>query len=78
MDRDKLIKQLFIGKIAGIIGVEETTKLLKDATESIDSVLKSRKADVSGEFICRSCGKDKNEFPNDICEDCTLKSFDSK
>jgi phage gp36-like protein len=48
MDREKLIKQLFVGKVAEIIGTEKTTELLKDATVVIDEMLKSRKADVSG------------------------------
>jgi GTP cyclohydrolase I len=47
MDREKLIKQLFIGKVADIIGFEKTTELLKEATNEIDKMIKSRKADVS-------------------------------
>jgi hypothetical protein len=47
MDREKLIKQLFVGKVAEIIGTEKTTELLKEATVAIDEMLKSRKADVS-------------------------------
>jgi len=48
MDREKLIKQLLVGKVAEIIGTEKTTELLKEATVAIDEMLKSRKADVSG------------------------------
>lgn len=48
MDREKLIKQLFVGKVTEIIGNEKTTELLKEATIAIDEMLKSRKADVSG------------------------------
>lgn len=48
MDREKLIKQLFVGKVTEIIGTEKTTELLKEATIAIDGMLKSRKADVSG------------------------------
>lgn len=48
MDREKLIKQLFVGKVTEIIGTEKTTELLKEATVAIDEMLKSRKADVSG------------------------------
>lgn len=47
MDREKLIKQLFVGKVTEIIGTEKTMELLKDATVAIDDMLKSRKADVS-------------------------------
>jgi hypothetical protein len=48
MDREKLIKQLFVGKVTEIIGTEKTTELLKEATIAIDEMLKSRKADVIG------------------------------
>lgn len=48
MDREKLIKQLFVGKVTEIIGTEKTTELLKEATVAIDEMLKSCKADVSG------------------------------
>ena len=44
MDREKLIKQLFVGKVSEIIGTEKTTELLKEATVAIDDMLKSRKA----------------------------------
>lgn len=47
MDREKLIKQLFVGKITEIIGTEKTTELLKEATIAIDEMLKLCKADVS-------------------------------
>ncbi|MFN5417289.1 MAG: hypothetical protein ACK5B9_09555 [Flavobacteriia bacterium] len=46
MDREKLIKQLFIGKVADIIGNQKTTELLKESTFVIDEMIKSRKADV--------------------------------
>ena len=74
MDREKLIKQLVVGKVAEIIGTEKTIELLKEATIAIDKMLKSRKADVSGECehpywsvvtkcfgeinYCTKCGKD--------------------
>lgn len=48
MDREKLIKQLFVGKVTEIIGTEKATELLKEATVAIDDMLKSRQADVSG------------------------------
>jgi hypothetical protein len=71
MDREKLIKQLFVGKVAEIIGTEKTTGLLKEATVAIDGMIKAHQADFitsvcdyerhdkelkeTGE--CRSCGK---------------------
>lgn len=32
-------------------------------------------ADVSGQFVCKECNKNKEEWMNGICEDCTLKGF---
>ncbi len=34
MDRQKLIHQLFIGKVADVLGIEKTTELLKEAKEA--------------------------------------------
>lgn len=66
MDREKLIKQLFVGKVTEIIGTEKTTELLKEATVAIDEMLKSRKADVIKSVCddddesryCYYCGKE--------------------
>lgn len=41
MDRQKLIKQLLVGKVSDIIGIEKTTELLKESTVAIDEMLKS-------------------------------------
>jgi hypothetical protein len=41
MDREKLIKQLFIGKVSDIIGIEKTIELLKESTVAIDEMIKS-------------------------------------
>lgn len=35
MDKQKLIHQLFIGKVTDVIGVRKTIKLLKEATDEI-------------------------------------------
>ena len=40
MDKQKLIHQLFIGKVAEILGVEKTTKLLKEAKRVINEMEK--------------------------------------
>ena len=40
LNREKLIHQLFIGKVCEIIGTEQATKLLKEATEAIDELIK--------------------------------------
>jgi len=34
MDKKDLIMQLFIGKVADVIGIKETTNLLKEANEA--------------------------------------------
>ena len=36
MDNQKLIYQLFIGKVADVLGVEKTTELLKETKEFVD------------------------------------------
>lgn len=38
MDKQKLIKQLFVGKVSDIIGIEKTTELLKEATDAISAI----------------------------------------
>jgi len=36
MDRQKLIHQLFVGKVTEIIGYEKTMALLRESTEAFD------------------------------------------
>ncbi len=36
MDKDKLVHQLFIGKVSDVIGNEKTRTLLKEAKEAFD------------------------------------------
>lgn len=36
MDKDKLIHQLFIGKVSEVIGFDKTTELLKESIEAIN------------------------------------------
>lgn len=71
MDREKLIKQLFIGKVADIIGTQKTTELLKESTFVIDEMIKSRKADVikNEVSVCGMKGKGfcPYERTNGIC-----------
>ena len=40
IDEEKLIRQLFIGKVSELIGQEKTVELLKEATEAIKPHLK--------------------------------------
>jgi len=60
MDKEKLIKQLFIGKVAEIIGTEKTAKLLNEATVTIYEMFKSRKG-ISCNSVC-SCGNVHSSF----------------
>ena len=38
MDKKELIRHLFIGKVADVIGIEETTRLLKEANEAFKEI----------------------------------------
>ena len=42
INREKLIKQIFIGKVAEIIGHEKTLELLKESTMAIDDAINSK------------------------------------
>jgi len=42
MNKEKLIKQLFVGKVSDIIGFKKTTKLLKEATDAINAIIKRK------------------------------------
>lgn len=75
MDIQKLIHQLFIGKVADVLGMEKTTELLREAKEAfaIPSVVQQSeqfKCDngcdwysvghqLNGHQQCRKCGKQK-------------------
>jgi hypothetical protein len=36
--KDKLIHELFVGKVVGIIGFDKTLELLKESKEAINSI----------------------------------------
>ncbi|WP_156133243.1 hypothetical protein [Lacinutrix sp. Hel_I_90] len=36
VDKQRLIKELFVGKVSDVLGIEKTTKLLKEATDAIN------------------------------------------
>ena len=38
MDKKELIMHLFIGKVADIIGIEGTTRLLEEANEAFEEI----------------------------------------
>lgn len=64
MDRQKLIKQLFVGMVSEIIGFEKATELLKEATAAADNAIKASKADVSGSFSRLNDWFDMNAEPS--------------
>ena len=45
MNKQKLIHQLFIGKVADVIGFDKTTELLKEAIEAFKDVPEGIKQD---------------------------------
>lgn len=53
MDREKLIKQLFVGKVSEIIGSQKTTQLLRESTQQIDKMIKTNNNRDSP--ICDCC-----------------------
>lgn len=61
MDRQKLIHQLFIGKVAEVLGMEKTNELLNEAKEAfaIPNVKQQ-----SEQFYCSS--SDDGQYPR--CE----------
>lgn len=67
MEREKLIHQLFIGKVADIIGMDKTTELLKEVYDDV----KLHQPTVIGTLpLCNSCGKGKSFDINYNCFDC--------
>lgn len=38
MSKEKLIQQLFLGKVATLIGFDEATKLLKESKDAIEAL----------------------------------------
>ncbi len=46
MDRQKLIHQLFIGKVADVLGMKKTTELLKEAKEAFAIPVVSKQSEL--------------------------------
>ena len=46
MDKQKLIKQLFVGKVSDILGFEKITELLKEATDAINALDAGQKSPI--------------------------------
>ena len=42
MNKQKLIHELFIGKVSDAIGVEKTQALLKESKDAIDKLIKDK------------------------------------
>ena len=51
MDKKELIMHLFIGKVADIIGIEETTRLLEEANEAFEEIEQEEALKVAEEKI---------------------------
>lgn len=50
MDKQKLINQLFFGKVADILGFDKTTELLKESIYVINSANKGQKLHIKNEL----------------------------
>lgn len=67
MDKQKLIHQLFVGKVADVIGWKETTALLKEAREAFNAIPKKQtsligSAEEVGKCSHRNCSAPVYEF----------------
>lgn len=51
MDTEKLIRQLFVGKVAEVIGIEKTAQLLKEAKDEIGKFSEMREQITKGEGV---------------------------
>ncbi len=78
MKNEKLIHELFIGKVADELGIEKTTKLLREAREVIETAnpVNIGVGDIS-KSVCPLCdGKGRRIFKNctppidEICPVC--------
>jgi len=65
MDKQKLIHQLFIGKVTEILGNEKTTELLREAKIAIESVEPQLKQPAI-KSVCVDC-KDEFEAQMERC-----------
>ena len=54
MNTEKLVHQLFIGKVADILGFDKTTQLLKEAKDAIEPLNQGQKLPMAG--VVKSCG----------------------
>ena len=73
MDRQKLIHQLFVGKVSDVLGMEKTTELLKEAKESfaIPNVVQQNEQCVKQEIDY------KKEY-NRICQEVAKMLVDNR
>ena len=75
MNKEKLIKQLFVGKVSEVIGVDKTMELLKEATEAINgSDSKSKSENQITPEIIERLGLIKTDAANGVSfsADCTF------
>ncbi len=56
MNKEKLIHQLFIGKVSDVIGVDKTSMLLKEAKDSINGISEGQNLPIYHVSIrCSKC-----------------------
>ena len=77
MDKDKLIRQLFIGKVSEIIGQEKTLELLREAKTAIESPEPQLPLGDVIRWVCDYCDNYNVITHNvnvDICQKCNNKA----
>ena len=57
MNKEKLIHQLFIGKVSDEIGLKRTTELLREAKEAFSTCDSYYANNLSEQKECLNCGK---------------------
>jgi hypothetical protein len=82
MNTEKLVHQLFIGKVADILGIDKTTELLKEAKTAIEPLTEGQKLPISGvvgseertELVCPDCNSKeiRNTDYGKQCSKCLL------
>lgn len=66
MEKEKLIRQLFIGKVSDIIGINKTYELLKEAKKDLEYI--NKPLSYQKEVLIKDCEKFFNKSSDSICE----------
>lgn len=76
MDKQKLMHQLFIGKVSEIIGQEKTVELLREAKTAIDATeLQLPQARVISS-VCGGCEESTGKTQLWCCNNCGKRTED--